>query len=409
MHADTCRPLRDGTPKSRFDGPPGLSGELWPVHPHRFDDELLSSWIVRTAHANRIKVQTFTTLTLGRREGVWNRDIDRCASDVLLTELARRTGSSIEELRGGMLSGYEGILYEQHNPMGNSAWILPLGIYHRTRRDFGLQYCPLCLFADPVPYFRKSWRLAFVTICDRHGNLLHDRCCHCGTPVIPFRNDLGKRTGYKIGDVVSCCRCGFDLRRAPATGPSGPDGKTIMALRSLVAFHDIGWWYQEGSALPLAFQYFQVLRRLASFLTSPRGRRLARFVEEETGWIMTFSDTRSKQMFERRPIAERHQLLIVCMWLLDNWPDRFLRAATKADLKQSRLLLGEEWPYWFEDVVRSGLGAGGVERTAEEVRQAAALLVRRGNKVSARAIGRLIGGRDSLAAKAHQRTRSKGT
>lgn len=401
MHADTSHRRSGRASASPFDGPPGLSGDLWPVHPHRLDDELLSFWIVRTAHANRIKLQTFTTLGFGREATLWNRDIDRSASDVLLGALSEQTGSSVEELRGGMLSGYEGTLFERHNANGNTKWILPLGIYHRKRKDNGVQFCPLCLFFDPIPYFRRSWRLAFSTICDRHGTMLHDRCPGCGAPVVYFRNDLGRRSDYRIGDHVSCWQCGFDLRRAPAYGPSAPDGKSLLALRSLAAFHDLGWWFQGNTDIPYGHLYFDALHHMVMFLSSARGYHLLEFIERETGWRAAIEDPLARVCFEQRPVGVRHELLVSALWLLDDWPDRFVRAAMAAGLSQSRILRGESLPFWFESEIRLNMGAGSATPTAEEARQAAAHLVNGGEEVSGCAVGRLIGSRDSMAARAY--------
>lgn len=375
------------------------------MHPHRLEDELLSSLIVRTAHANRIKLQTFTTLGLGREAALWNRDIDRSASDALLNALRAQTGSSVEELRGGMLSTYEGTLFERHNANGNTNWILPLGIYHRTRKGFGMQFCPLCLFFDPVPYYRRAWRLAFVTMCDRHGTMLHDRCPACASPVVYFRNDLGRRSDYRIGDHVSCWKCGFDLRRAPAYGPSGPDGKSVMALRSLVAFHDLGWWFQGGADIPYGHLYFDALHHLLMFLPSARGRRLLEFVERETGWRAAIGDQAGRTPFDLRPVGVRHELLVAALWLLDDWPDRFVRAAKAVGLAQSHILRSEHRPFWFESEIRLNLGAGFGAPTAEEAKHAAAYLVRSGSEVSGASVGRLIGGRDAEAAKLYAKAK----
>lgn len=368
MHAYTSRRRNGRASASQFDGPPGLSGNLWPVHPHRLDDELLSFWIVRTAHANRIKLQTFTTLALGREVMLWNRDIDRSASDALLGVLSAQTGSSVEELRGGMLSAYESTLFARHNANGNTNWILPLGIYHRTRRGFGVQFCPLCLFADPVPYFRRKWRLAFATICDRHGTMLHDRCPACASPVVYFRNDLGRRSDYRIGDHVSCWQCVFDLRRAAVHDSSGPDGKSVMAIRSLVAFHDLGWWFQSDFDIQYGHLYFDALHHLVMLIASARGRRLLAFMERETGWRAAIDDLVARVSFEQRPVGARHELLVSALWLLDDWPDRFLRAAEAAELAQSRILRGEALPFWFESEIRLHLGAGFGAPTAEAKR-----------------------------------------
>lgn len=405
MHADTSHRPSERASASRFDGPPGLSGNLWPVHPHRLDDELLSFWIVRIAHANRIKLQTFTTLAFGGEATLWNRDIDRSADDALLGALSTQTGSSVEELRGGMLSAYEGTLFERHNAFGNTKWILPLGIYHRTRRDNGVQFCPLCLSFDPTPFFRRSWRLAFSTICDQHGTMLHDCCPACGAPVVYFRNDLGRRSDYRIGDHVSCWQCGFDLRRAPAYGPSAPDGKSIVALRTLVAFHDLGWFFQGDTDIQYGHLYFDALHHLVMFLSSGRGRRLLEFIERETGWRAAIEYPLARLHFEQRPVGVRHELLVSALWLLDDWPSRFVRAATAAGLSQSRILRGESLPFWFESEIRLTLGAGFPAPTEEEAKQAATHLVRGGEEVSGCAVGRLIGSRDSMAARAYAKGR----
>lgn len=379
----------------------GLTGRLWPVHPHRLNDELLSCWIVRTAHKNHLKLQSFTTLALGKEAALWNRDIDRSASDGIIERLSDQTGSTLDDLRGGMLAGYEGILFERHNPNGNNKWILPVGVYHRKRRSYGVQFCPLCLFFDPVPYFRRRWRLAFSTVCDVHGSMLHDRCPQCGAPVVYFRNDLGYRSGYRLGDLVSCWRCDFDLRRAPAYSPSGPDGKSILALRSLGTFHDLGWWFQGGETIQYSPLYFEALHHLLMILPSALGSRLLDYVEGQTGWRASRAGVSKRLYFESRPIAIRHELLMAALWLLDDWPDRFVRAATAAGLSQSRILRGESLPYWLESQIRLDLGAGSATPTAEEARQAAAHLVKGGEEVSGCAVGRLIGSRDSMAARAY--------
>ena len=382
MHADTARLPSANASRSPSEGLPGLSGDLWPIHPHRLDDELLSFWIVRTAHANRIKLQTFTTLGFGREATLWNRDIDRSASDALLETLSEQTGSGVAELRGGMLSAYEGTLFERHNPNGNTNWILPLGIYHRKRHGFGVQFCPLCLFADPVPYFRRKWRLAFVTICDQHNCLLHDRCPACQAPVIYFRNDLGRRKDYKLTSHTLCWQCEFDLCRAPAYSPSAPDGLSFVALRSLVAFHDIGWWFQGDATMPYGQLYFDALHHLAMFLSSTRGRRLLDVIEQETGWRALSGCPVKRERLEHRSVRVRHELLVAALWLLEDWPDRFVRAATSSGLPQSRILNDESLPFWFESEVRLNLGAGFAMPTPEEAQQASDHLAKAGGVLS---------------------------
>lgn len=399
MHADMSRPRPGDAQGPLFESLLGLSGDLWPIHPHRLKEELLSSWIVRTAHANRLKLQTFTSLSFGREAALWNRDVDRSASDELLGILSRHTGSSIDEIRAGTLASYDGILFERHNANGNTRWILPLGIYHRTRKRFGVQFCPLCLFSDPVPYFRRQWRLAFTTVCDRHGTMMHDRCPACGSPVIYFRNDLGKRTGYRIGDLVSCWKCGSDLRRVLARSPIGGNGKIIMALRSLVAFHDLGWWFQGERHLQYGHLYFDALHHLVTCLSAWRGKRLLAAAEAETGCPAEVLGAIGRNRFDLRPVGERHRIMVAALWLLDDWPERFVRIAKSSGLTQARILRGETLPYWYEFETRTWLGAKFASPTTEEASRAAAYLSANGLRVGSRAVGRLIGSRDAASAK----------
>ena len=74
-----------------------LSGKMWPAHPKPLPDELLSSWIVRVAEANAIKLQTLSWMLFGNGVSPWNRDIDRNAPRWLIDVLCEHTGSSYGE------------------------------------------------------------------------------------------------------------------------------------------------------------------------------------------------------------------------------------------------------------------------------------------------------------------------
>lgn len=369
----------------------GLSGKRWPVHPHRQDDELLSSWFVRTAHANGFKAQSFGSQVFGRRAFVMTRDLDRCITDSHIKRLSEQTGSSPDELRDGLLTAYEGRVFGQQSTFGRTKWILPSVSYIRQRRRFGMQFCPLCLFFDKQPYFRKRWRMAFATICDIHGTMLHDRCPECGAPVVFFRNDVGDVNYFHLGDLVSCWECGFDLRRATAYSPSGPDGRTIIALRSLVTFHDLGWWSQGRDSIQYGPLYFEVLHHLAQCLTTRYGRRFLNAVEHETGWKAASIRERAQCGFESRPVKSRHELMMVILWLLEDWPDRFIRVSQSIGATQSQINDGCPLPYWFDSVLRLNLGGGFYSLAADEVKAAAAYLKSSDKEISASAIGRLLG------------------
>ena len=225
----------------------GLSGNLWPVHLKPYPNEILSSWLVRLAHGHGLKLQTFCAIVFGRDKNIWNRDIDKFAPDWLIEHIATATGTSIQAVINTTLKSYGGIIYETHQPNGNTKCVNPLGIYHRTHKHYGLQYCPICLAHDQEPYFRKYWRLAFYTECEKHHILLHDRCPNCGHPINFHRVEIGMRSLIKPKLVINCFKCDYDLRDATKDKLNCGDWKTTIQHRTLLDFHEIGWGLQINS------------------------------------------------------------------------------------------------------------------------------------------------------------------
>lgn len=169
-----------------------LSGKLWPAHPKPLPDELLSSWIVRVAEANAIKLQTLSWMLFGDGLSPWNRDIDRNAPQWLIDALCEHTGSSDWEVFRMTLVTYGGRLYPRRQAFGQLRWILPIRSYGMRHRAFGQQFCPECLTKDVIPYFRKQWRVACYTYCPEHHVDLWDACPGCGLPIVVFRGDLAE-------------------------------------------------------------------------------------------------------------------------------------------------------------------------------------------------------------------------
>jgi hypothetical protein len=141
--------------------------QLWPVRPKPLPDELLSSWLVRLAKKNGVKLQRFCDCAFGNDRQIWNRDIDRLAPGWLLRELSMRTNVSLEKIELLTLSSYKGKIFKRLLVCGQQRWILPLGMYHRKRLRFGLQFCPCCLAEELVcPMFCASW---IVSVTQRAG------------------------------------------------------------------------------------------------------------------------------------------------------------------------------------------------------------------------------------------------
>lgn len=380
----------------------GLIGNRLPIHPQPYPDELLSHWFLRLAHKNNLKTQTLADYAFGRYSSFWARDQDKLASPRVIQRLSDLTGKPPDDIRALTLASYEGKVYASHNAFGHNRWILPLGIYHRTWRRFGLQYCPLCLFEDAEPYFRRHWRLALSTVCEKHGVLMHDRCYRCGAPVMYFRNDLGHRARHNFKTSACCHACGANLARAPAYDPPGPDGQTLAMLRSLRIALDMGWWWAGLETIHFGHLFFDVLHRLASLLAAGKGPKLLKEVERRIGAdVFQGRQIPNRVSLEQRALIERHWLICMALWLLQDWPARFVDTCQSARMWQSWLLSGERFPYWFEAILDERLNQTRYIPNAEEAGNVARFLSRYGRALSMKSVGHLLGGRDIQATRAY--------
>lgn len=95
-------------------------------------------------------------------------------------------------------------------------WILAIGA-RNLRRSGGLQYCPACLAADTIPYFRIRWRLAWHTACEVHSVCLQDECPACGSPLEPHR--LGPESEHP----AICARCAADITKGHYIDRASPE------------------------------------------------------------------------------------------------------------------------------------------------------------------------------------------
>lgn len=322
-----------------------LSGELWPAHPKPLPDELLSSWIVRIAHANGIKLQTFCDQVFGKERQLWNRDIDRLAPPWLLAALARHTGTPISSVRRTTLDIYRDRLYRHRHSAGQLRWILPAGIYHRTRRRFGMQFCPQCLTEDDEPYFRTRWRVAVLTFCPEHRLCLHDRCPVCSAPVAYHRSELGRPNVTDPGPLCFCHVCGIDLRTAERTKLS-PYAADIGTFSDRIAAHVAG--HSSG----LSVGHFDVLHHLCKVMVSLRpSANLAAFASQAAGGPSRHVP-RGRQAFELRPVDERHHIVQLATWVLAE-PKTRLPAAWQAEAVHYSDLVRDFplAPRWYREIV----------------------------------------------------------
>lgn len=328
----------------------GLSGNLWPVHPHPHDDELLTSWLQRLAIGNGIKVQRLCDLSFGRESSVWNRDFDRSAPPELISRLAFVTGQSVERIEAATLRPYAGIIAPAVYQSTSSPWILPLGIYHRTRRRFGMQFCPRCLREDPDPYYRRIWRLAFMVQCPDHGCLLHDRCPRCEAPVIFQRIELGCRKLHRIAGTTVCFHCGLDLRQADLRYHPWADTSAMLNYLAMANFY---WFGVNPTTVGLSSRHmvvFWTLRTMCNVILSRR-EHLERLGEALCERFVAIREVRSlgSRELEGLPTYARAILIEATLSVMTSWPEQLLGLLSEIDLTSGRLLHARSYdPIWRE-------------------------------------------------------------
>jgi TniQ len=309
-----------------------MDSKLWPIHPQPMPDELLSSWMIRLARGNGYKIHGFYTQFFGLDRQIWNRDIDHLAPRWLITGLSERTGIPESRITQMTLRTLEGYAFERLNDAGTTRWLMALGVFHRTRRAFGQQFCPICLSEDAEPYLRRSWRLALTTICDQHGVVLQDRCNACGRPVVPHRADMtSHRSRLPHMSIVRCSFCRA-LITAPSTQASDGDIELQRNINEIVA---VGY-AAIGNSVVYSHLYFDGLRILMAGL-SALSNKAGRSVD-----------------FERAPILERLARLKAANELLVQWPDVFLAKCATIKKPYSVFTTSKGTnPYWLHHVLRS--------------------------------------------------------
>lgn len=319
-------------------------------HPLPQEDELLSSWIVRTAFVHLTDPATFINLYLPEWKNIfWMCDIDVSADEKLLQTLARKSGVTYELLYSLTLKSYEGYLSEHITGKTRNPFIQSLGRYCRVKVNHGLRFCPLCLKEDEHPYFRKKWRLSFSTACLKHKCFLKDRCAKCGSAVNLYRTMRERDSG-----ISYCYNCGADLRQESVEQISeGSYG--LWAIKRLYEILETGVYTLRNGYL-YSFLFFDVLRlfvRLVYYWGRIRG-----LLDHEVmrGYIDFHTQKLRNNLIENIPLKEQYLLFSGLVRLFEGYPGRILSFSGVNRLRGSDLTRDMRYiPFWWQGIIDSTL------------------------------------------------------
>jgi DNA-directed RNA polymerase subunit RPC12/RpoP len=199
--------------------------KLWAERPIPEADELLSSWLTRTAIENLTNLSTLIFETV--RKHPHNLDLDLHWEEDFMELYEDKTGVSKKKLyKMSLLKESEFItnFFEKENALKNVKTLF--FVSWRDRALNGLKFCPACLKSDEIPYFRKDWRLTLVPICPIHDCLLENKCPQCNSPLAPYRLKWNS-------NMKTCFKCGADLSQAPVRIISSSD-RLLSPIKSFL-------------------------------------------------------------------------------------------------------------------------------------------------------------------------------
>lgn len=170
---------------------------LWFVSPYQ--DELLSSWLIRTAISHGCTPLTLTHTIWGNSWRPWTIDLDFNIPDHKFVPLLCST-LSVQRLQKLTLQDIRQKINISNDK--TRQWITKLGVRNLDRTG-GLRFCPLCL--SEHGYIKKMWRVAWNIYCEEHNVLLQSYCEKCSLAFSPHKIQFNNL------DMTYCPRCNNKL------------------------------------------------------------------------------------------------------------------------------------------------------------------------------------------------------
>ena len=327
-----------------------------PVRPRPFPAESLSSWLIRLAHANGQRL-TYLTTQLTQDPNYWVHDPDRHLRSVVADALAEASGLEHVALRAMLLTRFDDRLFPRLGRQASVRWVLPLVSQgYRRPRNTAL-YCPGCLAEPANVHLPLTWRLSFMTACERHALQLRDACPHCAASFAPALNDLGVGQNWSLNAQLPfrwCWRCGGDLR----TGGEPASAADLDFQARLTRALESGWMPWDTLLEVPALEGFDVLHQLLNVLMQPAPGKYMAEVALQLG-PQTLPERRNRS-FEDFDLPGRRALLGQLAHLISSWPDRLLEVCEGADLTRRPLVLNlPEIPSWYDVVAEQVSRANG--------------------------------------------------
>lgn len=354
------------------------------IIPKILPDELLSSWLTRTAFAHSRTLSLFITTYIKNEGANLSRiDLDFRYDKQLYTILADKSRLSVSAILKISLRSEEGYLFACNECLYPPKQIRKL---LDKRTHYGLMFCPICLREDKVPYFRKQWRYLFYNACPKHQVYLVDRCGGCFERVRFHKMALNDT-------IVYCHNCGRDLRK---TRPKKMDAKHLYAIKAVE-------WFQKGlkngyfivnNEKVNSLWIFQTFTNLYALLKSLDILQLSNFplldkYQELQSKLNRYSSKKASLIYEN------FLLTAMVHHLFQNFPCNFRTLIRENNLTHRDFIHGfKNVPFWYLNTIEELIPAQnkiGREISESEVLGAINYLKKNKQKITQKSVAALIG------------------
>lgn len=313
---------------------PVIAASRFLIVPKPFPDEILSSWIARTAYAHHTHPQTFLNLHFDNSHFNWRLNFDASVSDQEIEILAQKSGFSYNTIYEMTLRSYEGYLQEAIIPIGNNRLI--------TKQQ---NFCPVCLREDSFPYFRKSWKVLLLPICLQHQCYLHEGCPSCKSKIKLVDMHNNKDT------FVFCHKCGCDLTKATKLTVPKLLSPAIRQIRHVQSILEKGYTVLDKKAI-YSFLFFEVFIQLTKVMLTYKKTSALDYEVNIAKFAKKIQFSQSRPIIEQ--LSTRQLLLILAsiMGLFKNYPhvfDRYVKANQLGHWPLSRDM--KRLPFWYDQLL----------------------------------------------------------
>jgi hypothetical protein len=318
-----------------------IANSMFRIRPLPLEDELLSSWLIRTAYMHHSDPATFLNLYFPEYDyHLWDNDLDLYKNASFFNLLSIKTGFKKETIYGMTLKSYEGWLSETIYYNNRNAFIMPIFRRKRNIRQHAQRICPLCLNEDKQPYLRKKWRLFFSTACVQHKCFLIDKCPSCSEPFV-----IHKR--LYDGDFPHCRKCGFSFKTAEPEFIN-ENSYGLKAIKTLYGILD-GGIFMFGNRPVYSFLLFDMLNHFTKLVKYGyrKGLRLEENYLAENE--LPVSGIRGIPYVMELDIRQQFALFPALMRIFEN-QENIMKFCAENKITLKRLSRSMDYvPFWFAE------------------------------------------------------------